>query len=90
MTLLEMIVKYEGIKSDLERGYLKHPPSLPCICSTDDGVEIVGHILRDLRRVLKDTSEITIHDTLLEKIGSALEKNHLDDALKLSQMLPML
>ena len=90
MTLLEMIKKYEGIKGELEKSQYKVPPKMESLCGISDGIEITNHILKDLRSILKDTSEITIHNTILEKLSLALEKGHFDDALKLSQMLSMI
>lgn len=78
MTLLDMIKKYESIKEKMQRMH------------AEDDEFTVDCILKDLRSVLADTSEITIHNMALEKIRHAILRNNFDDALKIAQMMHML
>ena len=86
MTLLEMIKKYEDVKGDLtkQKNNLAIKESLNC------DIEVVNTILTDLRSILKDYSEISIRNSIKEKLVRCLSKNYYDDALKLIQMLYML
>jgi len=88
MTLLEMIKKYEKVRKDIVESC--HVP-FGFKALADDSLEVVDHILKDLRGILEESSVLQAnmrYKTLCE-INKAMDKGRYtdDDLIKLLSIL---
>ena len=91
MTLLEMIKKYEGVKSDLEMQQCRVPPKIEGLYDIGDGINVTEHVLRDLKSIrYQQPSWVTVRVKIMKKIDKALESDDPESALKLAQTLSIL
>jgi uncharacterized phage protein gp47/JayE len=79
-----MIKKWEKVKGTLEKERDEHSVDVM------SDVEVADDVLKDLRGILKDNSEISIRNMILKKLRRAIEKDNIDDAVNLSHVLNMI
>jgi len=84
MTLLEMIKKWERVKTTLEEERNKVGPRIM------SDIEVAEDIIKDLRSMTKSISMVELKMKVLQKMDTELGYDNIENVFKLSRVLEML